>query len=105
MKFAELGGKVTIQQDHPDGPQFYIRHAATMLARNGMSKEDALKTITINSAEIFHLEDQIGSLEIGKDADFLIMSGEPLEIDTHVEQVFVEGKEVYNRGTGVCVFE
>ena len=105
VKFAELGGKVTIQQDHPDGPQFYIRHAATMLARNGMSEEEALKTITINSAELFHLEDRIGSLEVGKDADFLIMSGEPLEIDTHVEQVFVEGKEVYNRSTGFCVFE
>ena len=72
---------------------------------HGMSKEEALKTITINSAEIFHLEDKIGSLEVGKDADFLIMSGEPLEIDTHVEQTFIEGGEVYNRATGFCVFE
>jgi imidazolonepropionase-like amidohydrolase len=105
VRFAELGGKVTIQQDHPDGPQFYIRHAAAMLVRHGMSKEEALKTITLNSAEIFHLEDRIGSLEVGKDADFLIMSGEPLEIDTHVEQTFIEGREVYNRATGFCVFE
>lgn len=105
VEFAELGGKLTLQQDHPDGPQYYIRHGAAMLVRHGMSEEEALKTITINSAEIFHLEDRIGSLEVGKDADFLVMSGEPLEIDTHVEQVFVEGKEVYNRLTGSCVFE
>ncbi len=70
-----------------------------------MSKEEALKTITINSAKIFHLEDRIGSLEVGKDADFLIMSGEPLEIDTHVEQVFIEGKEVYNRSTRLLCFQ
>lgn len=105
VRFAELGGMVTIQQDHPDGPQYYIRHAAAMLVRHGMSENEALKTITINSAKIFHKEDSIGSLEVGKDADFLIMSGEPLEIDTHVEQVFIEGTEVYNRSTKFCVFQ
>jgi imidazolonepropionase-like amidohydrolase len=70
-----------------------------------MSEADALKALTLNPASLFHLESRIGSLEPGKDADFLILSGEPLEIESHVEQVFIEGKEVYNRAAGFSVYK
>lgn len=104
VRLAELGGKVVFHQDHPDGPQYYLRHSAALFVRQGMSEDEALKALTLNAAELFHLEDRIGSLEVGKDADVLVLSGEPLEIDSHVEQVFVEGKEVYKRSPGFSVF-
>jgi imidazolonepropionase-like amidohydrolase len=104
VRLVQRGGKVAFHQDHPDGPQLYLRHFAALFVAQGMPEAEALKALTINPAELFRLDKRIGSLEVGKDADFLIMSGGPLEIDTHVERVFVEGKEVYNRATGRSVF-
>ena len=104
VRLTQLGGKVSFHQDHPDGPQYYLRHDAALFVRHGMSEADALKALTLNPAELFHLEKRIGSLEVGKDADVLILSGEPLEIDSHVEHVFVDGKEVYDRRKGLSIF-
>jgi len=105
VKFVKLGGKLSFQQDHPDGHQYYLRNSAALFVRKGMSKEDALRALTINPAELLRIEDRVGSLEPGKDADFLILNGPPLEWESLVEQVFVEGKEVYNRKTGFNVFK
>jgi imidazolonepropionase-like amidohydrolase len=105
VRLVQKGGKVAFHQDHPDGPQYYLRHDAALFVRQGMSEADALKALTLNPASLFHLESRIGSLEPGKDADFLILSGEPLEIESHVEQVFIEGKEVYNRAAGFSVYK
>jgi imidazolonepropionase-like amidohydrolase len=104
VRLAQLGGKVAFHQDHPDGPQYYLRPSAALFVRHGMSEQDALKALTLNAAELFRLDKRIGSLEPGKDADFIILSGEPLEIDSHVDQVFIEGREVYDRATGFSVF-
>jgi len=105
VRFSELGGKVSLQQDHPDGNQYYLRHSASSLVRKGMSQEEALKTLTINPAQLLRISERVGSLEPGKDADFLILNGHPLEIETLVEQVFIEGRQVYNRSTGFVVFK
>ncbi len=105
VKFVKLGGKLSFQQDHPDGHQYYLRNSAALFVRKGMSKDDALRALTINPAELLRIEDRVGSLEPGKDADFLILNGPPLEWESLVEQVFVEGKEVYNRKTGYSVFK
>ena len=105
VKFVRLGGKLSFQQDHPDGHQYYLRNSAALFVRKGMSKEDALRALTINPAELLRIGDRVGSLELGKDADFLILNGPPLEWESLVEQVFVEGKEVYNRKTGYNVFK
>jgi len=104
VRLAQKGGKVAFHQDHPDGPQYYLRHDAALFVRQGMPEADALKALTLNPASLFRLEKRIGSLEPGKDADFLILSGEPLEIESLVDQVFIEGKEVYNRASGTSVF-
>jgi imidazolonepropionase-like amidohydrolase len=104
VRFHRLGGKLSFQQDHPDGHQYYLRPCASLFVRKGMSQEDALRALTINPAELLRLEDRIGSLEPGKDADVLILSGPPLEFESLVERVFIDGKEVYNRIEGTCIY-
>jgi imidazolonepropionase-like amidohydrolase len=100
VQLAARGGSVVFHQDHPDAPQYYLRHTAHLFVREGMSEDDALRALTINPAALFHLDDQIGSLEPGKDADFIILNGPPLDLESLTERVFVEGREVYNRQTG-----
>jgi imidazolonepropionase-like amidohydrolase len=104
VNFVDLGGKLSFHEDHPDGPQYYLRNSAALFVRKGMSKDEALRALTINPAELLRLGDRIGSLEPGKDADFLILSGPPLDWESLVEHVFVEGTEVYNRDTGYNIF-
>ncbi len=105
VKFVRLGGKLSFHQDHPDGPQYYLRNTAALFVRKGMPKQDALRALTVNPAELLRLEERIGSLEPGKDADFLILNGPPLDWESLVDQVFIEGAEVYNRNTGYNVFK
>ena len=105
VRLAELGGLVAFHQDPPDGHPFFLRHTAAMFIRRGMSPEDALAALTLNGARIFHLDDRIGSLEPGKDADIAILGGEdPLAYENLVMRVFVDGVEVFNRETGFNVF-
>jgi imidazolonepropionase-like amidohydrolase len=62
--------------------------------KEGMSRDDALRCVTINPAEILGIDDIVGSLEPGKDADIVIWSGHPFEFYSKVEQVFINGKEI-----------
>jgi imidazolonepropionase-like amidohydrolase len=65
--------------------------------RAGMSRTAALEALTINGAKMLDLDTRIGSLEAGKDADFIILSGDPLSVYTHVEQTWIEGQKVFDR--------
>lgn len=64
---------------------------AGLAVRAGMSEEDALKAITINAAIVSGIADRVGSLEAGKDADVIVLSGHPFDLMTTVEKVFVNG--------------
>lgn len=66
--------------------------------RSGMSRNKALYGMTMANAIMLDMQDRVGSLEKGKDADFIVLSGDPLSVYTKVEQTFVEGKNVFNRG-------
>ena len=100
VRLAERGGTVAFHADHPDAHQYFLRHAATMFVKKGMSKTNALAALTLNPAKLFNLDEQIGSLSPGKDADFVILDGPPLDFESLVYQVFIDGKEVFNRTTG-----
>ena len=63
----------------------------------GCSQKSALEALTIVPARMMGLQDRIGSLEAGKDADILIMDGHPLDYKTYVEKALVNGKVYYNR--------
>ena len=75
----------------------FITLAAALAAANGMNKDAALRAITLTPAEILGVADRIGSLEVGKDADIVILSGHPLDTLTQVEMVLIEGKIVFER--------
>ncbi len=70
--------------------RFFIRSAALMV-RVGMTKEKALEGLTLAGAKMLDLGSRVGSLEKGKDADFIILNGDPFSIYTRVEQTWVEG--------------
>lgn len=70
--------------------RLFIRSAA-MMVRNGMSREKAIEGLTLAGAKMLDLSSRIGSLEKGKDADFIILSGDPFSVYTKVEQTWVEG--------------
>ncbi len=64
-------------------------------ATEGMDEEAALQAITIDAATISGIADRVGSLECGKDADIIVLSGHPFDLMTKVEQVFIDGDHVY----------
>ena len=104
VRLAERGGTVAFHADHPDAHQYFLRHTAAMFVKKGMPKADALAALTINPAKLFNLDDRVGSLEPGKDADFVILTGPPLELESLVSRVYIDGREVFHRGTAVNVF-
>ena len=85
---------------HTDDPitdsRVFLRFPA-LGVRAGMSREAALESVTLAGARMLGLEDEVGSLETGKDADFVVLSGDPLSAYTKVEQTWVEGSKVFDR--------
>jgi imidazolonepropionase-like amidohydrolase len=65
-----------------------------------MTREDALRSITINPASILGFADRVGSLTKGKDGDVVIWSGDPLDVLQRAERVFVAGHQVYRYADG-----
>lgn len=92
---SQAGVKVAIMTDHPVVPIQHLSLLAALTVKEGMDEEEALKAITINPAEILGIADRVGSLETGKDADIIVLSGHPLDWRTKVELVLVNGKIVY----------
>lgn len=76
--------------------RFFLRMGA-LGVRAGMSREAALRSLTLAGAEMMDIEHRVGSLEPGKDADFIILSGDPFSTYTKVEQTWVEGTLVFDR--------
>ena len=91
---AEAGLNVAIMSDHPASPIDSLLVYAALAVKSGMSKKEALEAITINPAQILGIDKTVGSLEIGKDADLVVFNGDPLDINSEVEMVFINGKQV-----------
>jgi imidazolonepropionase-like amidohydrolase len=75
--------------------RFFLRSAA-LAVRVGMSREAALRGLTLAGAEMMDLADRVGSLTPGKDADLVILSGDPLSVYTRVEETWIEGVRVFD---------
>lgn len=76
--------------------RMFLRHAA-LGVREGMSREEALRAVTIANAIMMDIDDRVGTLERGKDADFIILDGDPFSVYTHVQQTWIEGQKVWDR--------
>ncbi len=99
---ANAGLSVSLQIDAVAGRQpgqQHLLHTAALCVRYGMKKEDALKAITISGAQAMLLDEKIGSIKKGKDADLVFLDGEPFELLTSVEMVMIDGKIEYQKET------
>lgn len=76
--------------------RFYLRTGA-IAVRGGMPEAAALKALTITPAKLMHLDHRVGSIEKGKDADFVVLSGPPFSAYTQVLETHIEGKKVFDR--------
>ncbi|WP_341300148.1 amidohydrolase [Lysinibacillus sp. FSL H8-0500] len=93
--FKEHNIPFAIMTDHPFVPIQYLKYCATEAIRYGLDKETALKSITINAAKLVQLDHRIGSLEEGKDADFVVWSHSIFETEAKVLQTYVNGQKYY----------
>ncbi len=98
---CEAGVKVCLHTDHPVIHEKLLRLNAGMAIRYGVPEEEALKMLTINPAESSKISDRVGSLEKGKDADFVVLDGRWYEPRTRVEMVFIDGVPAYDRSREV----
>ncbi|MVA77682.1 amidohydrolase family protein [Auraticoccus sp. F435] len=94
-RLARAGVEISIITDHPVIPIHFLVHQATFAVKAGLDRETALRSITINPARALGLEDQIGSLEVGKLGDVVLWSGDPLDVMQRALRVFVAGREVH----------
>lgn len=98
---VEAGVEVALTTDHPVVPisQFVVQ--AALAVKAGMSPEAAMRAITLNPARIMGVDDRLGSLTPGKDADLCVWSGDPLDPYSHVEAAYVDGTQVYRSDSQV----
>lgn len=96
-KIAGTGIKVAFASAAPKTDLSDLRTSAIIAAKYGLSPELALKSLTINAAEILGIDQRVGSIEKGKDADLVILNGEPLAPTSGVEMVIINGNIVYQR--------
>jgi len=93
----KAGVTVAITTDHPVSRIQYLPLCAALAAKEGLGELNAIRAITIDAAKICGVSDRLGSLKVGKDADIVILNGNPLEIVTNVEMTIIDGKIVWQR--------
>lgn len=97
----DLGVHVSLHTDDPITDSRLFLRSAGLAVRAGMSEAGAIRALTLSGAEQLGLAERIGSLEVGKDADLVVLSGPPLSVYTQVEQTWVDGIRVFDRSDPV----
>lgn len=92
---AEAGCQISIITDSPVIEQRYLQLCAGRAIYEGLDEFTALQAITINAAKHIGIEDRVGSIEVGKDADFVLVKGNPFAVDTRVYYTIIDGKIIY----------
>lgn len=92
--FEKEGIDFAIITDHPEITEDNLYLCAALAVRSGLSKDTALKAITINAAKNTGIDDRVGSIKKGKDADLIIISGELFSLDSEVKKVFINGEVI-----------
>ena len=99
---GKAGVKVALCTDHPTLPSENLFVQAALACREGLGEELAIKAITLTAAELLGVDDHIGSLETGKDADIAIFSGHPFHITSHCLMTLINGEIVHDARKGEC---
>jgi len=94
---SKAGVKVAINTDDSITESRFFLRTGAIAVRGGMSEDAALRALTLHGAQMLHLDDRLGSLETGKDADFVVLSGSPFSVYTQVLQTYIDGKCVFDR--------
>jgi len=92
-ELTKAGVLCSICTDHPETPLKYLTICAAVAQKSGLSREDAIRAITIYPARIAELDDRIGSLKPGKWADLALFDGDPLELTSSCTGVFIQGRK------------
>jgi len=95
----EQGVVVAINSDDAEMGRRLNQEAAKAIKYGGVSEQEAWKMVTLNPAKLLHLDDRMGSLKVGKDADVVIWTDHPLSINAKVVSVFIDGKLMYDYRT------
>ena len=93
-RLAAQGVEISIITDHPVIPINMLITQATMSVKEGLDRETALRSITLNPAKVLGLDHRIGSLEVGKDADVVLWTGDPLDVMQRASRVWIGGRQV-----------
>jgi imidazolonepropionase-like amidohydrolase len=93
---ADQGVIVSINSDDAEMGRRLNQEAAKSIKYGGMSEEEALKMVTLNPAKLLHLDDRMGSVKVGKDADLVLWSDNPLSIKAKVQYTMVDGVILYD---------
>jgi imidazolonepropionase-like amidohydrolase len=94
-KLAERGLPIALAGAFPEAPLQGLRLTAALAARHGLATEHAVPAMTSVPARVAGIGDRVGSLAPGRDADFVILSGAPLDLSSRVLAVYIDGKRVY----------
>ncbi|HMQ02716.1 MAG TPA: amidohydrolase family protein [Pyrinomonadaceae bacterium] len=97
VALEKAGGLVGFHTDDGITDSRWFLRSAGLAVRAGMSRDKALYGMTMANAIMLDLQDRVGSLEVGKDADLVILSGDPLSVYTKVLETWVDGRKVFDR--------
>jgi imidazolonepropionase-like amidohydrolase len=93
----KVGLNVAINSDDAEMARRLNQEAAKSVKYGGMSEEDALKMVTLNPAKMMHIDNRVGSIKVGKDADLVLWSDNPLSIYAKAEKTIVDGIVYFDR--------
>jgi imidazolonepropionase-like amidohydrolase len=102
---ARAGVRVAITTDHPVVPINFLVHQASLAVKEGLDRDTALRALTVNPASFMGLGDRVGALSAGLDGDVVVWSGDPLDVMSRAERVYITGSEVYRYDAGPVVRE
>ncbi len=96
-RLERAGVRVAINTDDWITDSRALLRSAALAVRGGMSRDGALRAVTLEAARVLDLDRRVGSLEAGKDADFVVLDGDPFAVRTQVLETWVEGRRVFDR--------
>ena len=93
-ELSDAGVDVSIITDHPEIPIEFLPLCVSLAVKNGMDKFKALKAVTVTAAKNCGIDEFVGTLEVGKDADIVIFDSFPTEFDASIKEVFINGNKI-----------